>query len=790
MLLKDGKVVTFCRSNDKGEFSLSHSISNLKDLQLQATALEYKKKRIAISTPTNNRIEMVQQIFEMQEVTVKAGPITGVKDTITFDLTRFTSERDNSLKDVLAKLPGVNVDNSGKISVNGKDISRFTVEGLDLSDGKYNKLTENIKAKDVKKAEVIEHDQPIKALRNKVFSDNIAMNVTLKDEARDRLSVTLRPYISVGKPTHIAGSANILQIGKRKQIMYDAIYDRRGRDVAQSGITFVYDFMAPQPVSLSSWYSVPTLRAPIEAERLRFNTSQSYSINRLTKTKNDKELRITADYYRNVLRQNTSNSSTYYFAKIPTTTTEKQQMMLKEDIFNFSIDKKINTEKHYGSMRFSVNAEQDDALSRLESTGHNNISQRVRTPEVNVKGYITSSQNNEHGTLSLQSIVDYHYSRNDLYINADQEKINSNLWHNNNEVSWRTSKNGFTQNYNFSIDLQHLNVHNGHTQIAFHSSPSLNYEKGKWRATVRPELDLEYLTQQRKWYFQMSPSIYANYNKSSRTETNALFYYAQSIRGLSDFALDSYRINYRTWQTSPTFMPRTQSLNFNLNHSYKRVVKEFFSNFSLNANRTWSNSVVDMQIQNGNYLMTYIQHNTKSTNLTGRCWLSKGFYKQHFKTSCSISATYSNGEQYTAGNILRYQYRSLTFSPTLTYSPSWAFVTYNGDFALSKSTFNNASISSRFNWKQSLTLTSTIQKVDLSLSGIYYHNQLEGATLNTFIADAKVTWRQKKFLVLATLANLFNKRNYIETSYSGVGIFTNSYELRPRELILTFEFRL
>lgn len=733
---------------------------------------------------------MVQQIFEMQEVTVKAGPITGVKDTITFDLTRFTSERDNSLKDVLAKLPGVNVDNSGKISVNGKDISRFTVEGLDLSDGKYNKLTENIKAKDVKKAEVIEHDQPIKALRNKVFSDNVAMNVTLKDEARDRLSVTLRPYISVGKPTHIAGSANILQIGKRKQIMYDAIYDRRGRDVAQSGITFVYDFMAPQPVSLSSWYSVPTLRAPIEAERLRFNTSQSYSINRLTKTKNDKELRITADYYRNVLRQNTSNSSTYYFAETPTTTTEKQQMMLKEDIFNFSIDKKINTEKRYGSIRFSVNAEQDDALSRLESTGHNNISQRVRTPEVNVKGYITSSQNNEHGTLSLQSIVDYHYSRNDLYINADQEKINSNLWHNNNEVSWRTSKNGFTQNYNFSIDLQHLNVHNGHTQIAFHSSPSLNYEKGKWRATVRPELDLEYLTQQRKWYFQMSPSIHANYNKSSRTETNALFYYAQSIRGLSDFALDSYRINYRTWQTSPTFMPRTQSLNFNLNHSYKRVVKEFFSNFSLNANRTWSNSVVDMQIQNGNYLMTYIQHNTKSTNLTGRCWLSKGFYKQHFKTSCSISATYSNGEQYTAGNILRYQYRSLTFSPTLTYSPSWAFVTYNGDFALSKSTFNNAAISSRFNWKQSLTLTSTIQKVDLSLSGIYYHNQLEGATLNTFIADAKVTWRQKKFLVLATLANLFNKRNYIETSYSGVGIFTNSYELRPRELILTFEFRL
>ncbi len=281
MLLKGGKVVTFCRTNDKGEFSLSHSTSNLKELQLQATALEYEKKRIRITAPTGNRIAMAQKVFEMQEITVKAGPITGGKDTITFDLTRFASERDNSLKDVLAKLPGVHVGSDGKISVNGKDISRFTVEGLDLSDGRYNKLTENIKAKDVKKAEVIEHDQPIKALRNKVFSDNVAMNVTLKDDARDRLSVTLRPYLAVGKPTHVAGSANAISIGKHRQVMYDAIYDRRGRDVAQSGFAFVADYMAPQPANLSSWYSVPTLKAPIEADRLRFNTSQCYSMSRL-----------------------------------------------------------------------------------------------------------------------------------------------------------------------------------------------------------------------------------------------------------------------------------------------------------------------------------------------------------------------------------------------------------------------------------------------------------------------------------------------------------------------------
>ena len=73
--------------------------------------------------------------------------------------------RQQSLKDVLKKLPGVDIEKNGRINYNGKPINRFTVEGLDLTGGKYNQLEENIKAKDVKKAEVIEHDQPIKALQ-------------------------------------------------------------------------------------------------------------------------------------------------------------------------------------------------------------------------------------------------------------------------------------------------------------------------------------------------------------------------------------------------------------------------------------------------------------------------------------------------------------------------------------------------------------------------------------------------------------------------------------------------
>lgn len=49
-------------------------------------------------------------------------------------------------------------------------------------------------------------------------------------------------------------------------------------------------------------------------------------------------------------------------------------------------------------------------------------------------------------------------------------------------------------------------------------------------------------------------------------------------------------------------------------------------------------------------------------------------------------------------------------------------------------------------------------------------------------------WRIKKLRLSAELRNIFNKKSYAETTYSGVSTLTNSYELRPRELMLTAQY--
>ena len=133
-LLRNGKPLKFTRSKEDGTFTLSVAEKQATDM-LQATYMGYKKQKTPISSLEKTIISMASTSFVLKEVRVKGSRITG-RDTISFDLTRFVNERDNNLKDVLKKLPGVDIEKNGRINYNGKPINRFTVEGLDLMGGK------------------------------------------------------------------------------------------------------------------------------------------------------------------------------------------------------------------------------------------------------------------------------------------------------------------------------------------------------------------------------------------------------------------------------------------------------------------------------------------------------------------------------------------------------------------------------------------------------------------------------------------------------------------------------
>ena len=113
-------------------------------LFVHVSLLGYKAIRQKITAGTRLLIRLEPEIFTLKEVEIRPGRVYGQHDTINYDVSQFISPKDEAIKDVLKKLPGVDVDDDGKISYNGKNISKFYVEGMDLTDGRYNQLTNNL----------------------------------------------------------------------------------------------------------------------------------------------------------------------------------------------------------------------------------------------------------------------------------------------------------------------------------------------------------------------------------------------------------------------------------------------------------------------------------------------------------------------------------------------------------------------------------------------------------------------------------------------------------------------
>lgn len=273
--------------------------------------------------------------------------------------------------------------------------------------------------------------------------------------------------------------------------------------------------------------------------------------------------------------------------------------------------------------------------------------------------------------------------------------------------------------------------------------------------------------------------------------------YNEETGDYSDFALKNIRKDYRTYFTTDGTIPENRSLYSSFQYLYKRPLQELFFNTDINAGKTWRNMSNGLAIYNGNYYLSLINRPSQSTFAQAEGAMSKGFFAIHLKTRLAASVTYNKGEQITGQNssnvktinykLSNYELIDYKLSPNIEFSPSWCTLSYNGDFQWQHS----AGMSTLFNWKQLLSVTSTIRQVDIGFSLTHYHNELQyGNTMNNLIGDAKIVWRTRKLRATLALSNSFNKHEYALSQYSGIGNVTDRYYLRGRELLASIQFSL
>lgn len=175
-----GILKAFSISGSDGKYAVEVNL-DADSLDIVASSIHFGRVKYTIPNHTQQVDFLLKPDTKLLETfTVRASPIDRKGDTLSYLIGQFIGKEDRSIEDVLKKLPGIEVEESGKILYQGMPINKFYVEGLDLTDGRYSMISSNLPHEAVSTVEVFEKHQPIRILEDRVYSPQAALNIKLK----------------------------------------------------------------------------------------------------------------------------------------------------------------------------------------------------------------------------------------------------------------------------------------------------------------------------------------------------------------------------------------------------------------------------------------------------------------------------------------------------------------------------------------------------------------------------------------------------------------------------------
>ena len=119
-----------------------------KDFLLSSDNTSRSFDTIFMSPNTEHTLAEVLVFAEQPPVIIR-------KDTIEFNASSFKTLPNSFVEDLLKKLPGVQIDREGNITVNGRRVNKIMVDGKDFFGGNPQMATRNLPANIIEKVQVV-----------------------------------------------------------------------------------------------------------------------------------------------------------------------------------------------------------------------------------------------------------------------------------------------------------------------------------------------------------------------------------------------------------------------------------------------------------------------------------------------------------------------------------------------------------------------------------------------------------------------------------------------------------
>jgi len=177
------RIASYGFTDAKGNFKLDLKKNTVYNIKI--SYIGFKEISAFLKTKTTNMNKdytlLEDSMLDGIEIISKM-PITIKGDTIIYNADSFKNGSERKLKDVLAKLPGVEINDDGQIEVEGKAVEKIMIDGKEFFSGDTKLATENIPSNAVDKIQVLRNYSNVSQLSSvQNNQDRVAINIKLKE---------------------------------------------------------------------------------------------------------------------------------------------------------------------------------------------------------------------------------------------------------------------------------------------------------------------------------------------------------------------------------------------------------------------------------------------------------------------------------------------------------------------------------------------------------------------------------------------------------------------------------
>lgn len=187
LALPDSSLVTGVTSGKDGKFTLKNIAKGNYVVLFSYIGYQNLYKNVQLTGKTTNenlgKINFYTDDIMLAEAVVvaKANEMIVKKDTIEYNAASFKTEENAVVEDLLKKLPGVEVDSEGKITVGGKEIKKILVDGKEFFSDDPKVASKNLPVNMIEKLQVLDQKSDMALLTG--FDDGeeqAVINLTVK----------------------------------------------------------------------------------------------------------------------------------------------------------------------------------------------------------------------------------------------------------------------------------------------------------------------------------------------------------------------------------------------------------------------------------------------------------------------------------------------------------------------------------------------------------------------------------------------------------------------------------